>query len=961
MIPEAAVLVGEPSAEVREEGATRMVPSVEADAAPPSEPVVAAAPHALPIEPPLAAAVSAEAPVDTPPVRADAAPVLPALAAAAPPAEMPHGNTSEGLAEAPPVKADATPVLAEPVAAAPVDTPFETPRSEVGAPSLAAVANDLVPAGNPPAVMAATTAPVQVEALPEAPVQPAAPVMDGSTPLQNGDAPVAEAPPFDHTPPAETLQAPESAPATPVKSRAPRTRSTTRKSATAGKTTVVDTAAQPDAAVTAPLADVAAPTPVTQEAQPAAETLHLPGAADAPTGGELVSGPSPVPGPAGETAGDQVAAALPVQSDRPVDAGTGNGMAPAQPLDARVEASQIMLAGQQPAATAPAAEIEAPSEPVRPRPARRTTKRTASKAAPPREAAPEATDTAATSLEAATPAPQIAAGIPISVEQTPGPIDTPAGPEVPGPLSTPAAAETPSDGTSVAAASQVPAPGTDGGVEQTSLPLVAQADMPAAGEARPRIGQRPSFQNQQGRPAPTPRVAQPFNQRPVPPTPLPPQNDFNGQSDAQRGRRRRRRRGRGGLGNPPAPGMVANGQTTAPSQAPLPIQPPPVYEERVAPQPDFATQRLPVFEAEGMLDFLPNGEAFLREEDLRERSTDFLIGVRDIRRFDLRNGDSVRIEARQGRGRGPVTVERVISINDIPFERMRTRKRFEDLTPIYPDRMIKLETGQLPLTTRILDLFAPVGFGQRALIVSPPKAGKTTMLKNIGTGVLANYPNASLIVCLVGERPEEVTDLRMSLPRAIMFASSFDEDVERHGHLAEMALERARRLAEQGKDVVVLLDSITRLARAYNLGGGGGGRTLSGGMDATALTTARRIFGAARAIEQGGSLTIIATCLIDTGSRLDDVVYEEFKGTGNMELHLDRALAERRIFPAIDISRSGTRKEELLLDPQTLQFVVALRRRLAGSQAVQATERLIESLGKTPSNKVFFDLLSRAQ
>ncbi len=246
--------------------------------------------------------------------------------------------------------------------------------------------------------------------------------------------------------------------------------------------------------------------------------------------------------------------------------------------------------------------------------------------------------------------------------------------------------------------------------------------------------------------------------------------------------------------------------------------------------------------------------------------------------------------------------------------------------------------------------------------MSPPKAGKTTILKHIGQGVITNYPDASLILCLVGERPEEVTDLRMSLPKAIMFASSFDEEVERHGHLAEMALERAKRLAEQGKDVVVLLDSVTRLARAYNLGpSGGGSRTLSGGMDASALTTARRIFGAARAIEQGGSLTIIATCLVDTGSRLDDVVYEEFKGTGNMELHLDRALAERRIFPAIDITKSSTRKEELLLDPLTLQWVVLLRRRIAGTQSIQATEQFIDRLSKTPSNKVFLELLNRAQ
>jgi len=407
-----------------------------------------------------------------------------------------------------------------------------------------------------------------------------------------------------------------------------------------------------------------------------------------------------------------------------------------------------------------------------------------------------------------------------------------------------------------------------------------------------------------------------------------------------------------------APTVAPQGPTRSPSyQAPL-------TEER--PAQEFRMQQMPVVEYYGMLDFLHNGtEAYVRELDLRVRPTeDPLIGVRDIRRFDLRNGDIVRLEARPGRGRGSVQVERLISLNDQPYDEALKRPRFEDLTAIYPDRMITLETGQYPLTTRLLDLMAPIGFGQRALIVSPPKAGKTTLLKNIGQGVIANYPDASLILCLVGERPEEVTDLRGSLPQATMFASSFDEEVERHGHLAEMALERARRLAEQGRDVVVLLDSITRLARAYNLGPGGGGRTLSGGMDASALTTARRIFGAARAIEQGGSLTIIATCLVDTGSRLDDVVYEEFKGTGNMELHLDRGLAERRIFPAIDISRSSTRKEELLLDPETLRFVTLLRRRLAGvqnsAQAMAAAEQLIDRLAKTESNKAFFESFTRA-
>jgi transcription termination factor Rho len=497
-------------------------------------------------------------------------------------------------------------------------------------------------------------------------------------------------------------------------------------------------------------------------------------------------------------------------------------------------------------------------------------------------------------------------------------------------------------------------------IAQTPAPVVMGDQNSVAARqtgGQPRPAGQPRQPSHQPRPQQTPRQQQPSAPRIQAGQPA--QSQFGdaggGQNGDPRGRRRRRRRGRG----PTTMGAPTNGNVTIVNPTPAP--PPQPVEERPS-VPEFALQqRMPVFEVHGLLDFVPNGEAFLREDDLRVRTDDPLIGVRDIRRFDLRNGDTVQIEARPGRGRGPVTVERVLMVNEVPFDQMRTRKRFEDLTPIYPDRMMKLETGQQPITTRMLDMFAPVGFGQRALIVSPPKAGKTTILKHIGNGVTANYPDASLILCLVGERPEEVTDLRMSLPKAIMFASSFDEEVERHGHLAEMALERARRLAEQGKDVIVLLDSITRLARAYNLGGGSGGRTLSGGMDASALTTARRIFGAARAIEQGGSLTIIATCLVDTGSRLDDVVYEEFKGTGNMELHLDRGLAERRIFPAIDVSKSSTRKEELLLDPLALKWSTLMRRRMAGIQAAAATEQLIDRLSKTPSNKVFFDLLSRSQ
>lgn len=288
---------------------------------------------------------------------------------------------------------------------------------------------------------------------------------------------------------------------------------------------------------------------------------------------------------------------------------------------------------------------------------------------------------------------------------------------------------------------------------------------------------------------------------------------------------------------------------------------------------------------------------------------------------------------------------------------------FEKLTPIHPNRRITLETGREPVAPRLVDLFVPLGFGQRALVVSPPKAGKTTILRQIAAAVLANFPDASLFLCLVDERPEEVTEWRMEVqgPTVKLYASSFDQQLARHGRIVEQALSDAKRLVEQGKDVVILLDSLTRLARAHNLSsdmwsgprnqrGGYGSRTLSGGIDARALEVGRRVFGAARTLEEGGSLTIVASCLVETGSRLDEVVYEEFKGTGNLEIRLSRELADRRIFPAIDLAASSTRQEERLLSSSELRAMAILRRKLADLPRREITEQVLRLLEKTGSN-----------
>lgn len=371
--------------------------------------------------------------------------------------------------------------------------------------------------------------------------------------------------------------------------------------------------------------------------------------------------------------------------------------------------------------------------------------------------------------------------------------------------------------------------------------------------------------------------------------------------------------------------------------------------------------------AGGILETMNEGYGFLRQRDVsRGNQKDVYVSQSQVRRFALRTGDMV-----SGQVRPPKESERyfglirVEAVNGIDPDRARERSHFEDLTPIFPNQHIRLETTSNLLTSRLIDVLAPIGRGQRGLIVSPPKAGKTTVLKDIARGITSNYKDIHLMVALIGERPEEVTDVKRSVDGE-MFSSNFDEPVEDHCKVAELALERAKRLAESGQDVVLLLDSVTRLTRAYNLAVPTSGRTLSGGIDPVALYPPKRFYGAARKIEEGGSITIIATCLVDTGSRMDEVVYEEFKGTGNWELHLDRRLAERRVFPAIDIQRSGTRREELLLDEATMRQVILLRRMVAlitsdGVQATDATEKVIEQLAKTKDNAEFLSMLNKRE
>ena len=400
----------------------------------------------------------------------------------------------------------------------------------------------------------------------------------------------------------------------------------------------------------------------------------------------------------------------------------------------------------------------------------------------------------------------------------------------------------------------------------------------------------------------------------------------------------------------------------------------------VRPAATYTERDVPTEKVSGILDSMPEGHGFLRPKYIPS-DRDVYISLSQIRRFNLRSGDFV-----EGAARPPKDNERYFGLLQVdtvngenaekfvvdPSSRSAKIKRvkFEDLTAIYPNRLLKLETGKFPLSQRVIDLISPIGFGQRGLVVSPPKAGKTTILKEIAAGITANHPEVVLMAVLVGERPEEVTDLSRSI-KGDVIASNFDEPADAQTTAAEVALERAKRLVEMGKDVVILLDSITRLGRAYNLAVPPSGRTLSGGFDPVALFPAKKFLGAARNCEEGGSLTIIGTALVDTGSRMDDLIYEEFKGTGNMELHLDRTQAERRVFPAIDIESSGTRQEHLMFEEPTNESssdgsvsksptykkMVVMRRMLSMLQASERTEVFLERLSKMESNSEFLSSL----
>ena len=361
---------------------------------------------------------------------------------------------------------------------------------------------------------------------------------------------------------------------------------------------------------------------------------------------------------------------------------------------------------------------------------------------------------------------------------------------------------------------------------------------------------------------------------------------------------------------------------------------------------------------EGILEVLPDGYGFLRGENYLSTPKDVYISPIQIRRFKLDKGDKVKGIARLPKeGEKFPALIYVGEVNGESPEKAYRRQKFDDLTPIYPDERIRLETVPNEYAMRIIDLMSPIGKGQRGMIVAPPKVGKTTLLKKIANSITTNNPEIELIVLLIDERPEEVTDMRRSIKGDVIY-STFDELPEHHVKVAEMVLERAKRLTEQKKDVVILLDSITRLARAYNLSIPSSGRTLSGGLDPSALHKPKKFFGAARNIENGGSLTILATALIETGSRMDDVIFEEFKGTGNMEVHLDRKLSEKRIFPAIDINKSGTRREELLLTPKELETVFALRKAMSTMSVADVTEELITQMVATKNNNEFLDKMS---
>ena len=388
----------------------------------------------------------------------------------------------------------------------------------------------------------------------------------------------------------------------------------------------------------------------------------------------------------------------------------------------------------------------------------------------------------------------------------------------------------------------------------------------------------------------------------------------------------------------------------------------PELQENTQPIPDTLEQQGAI-SGSGVLDIIEDGFGFLRRERYLPGPLDVYVSASQIRRFGLRQGDQVAGQIRPPKDHEHYAgLLRVEAVNGLDPEAAKHRPHFESLTPVFPREQFNLETVQANLSGRLINLVAPIGRGQRGLIVAPPKAGKTVLLKSIANSITQNHPDVHLLIALIGERPEEVTDLRRSV-HAEVVSSTFDEPTQAHTRLAEMVLERAKRLVEGGRDVVVLLDSLTRLSRAYNLAVEPSGRSLSGGLDPAALVPPKRFFGAARKIEEGGSLTIVATVLVDTGSRMDDVIYEEFKGTGNMELVLNRKLAERRIFPAIDIALSGTRREELLYDDKTYRAVIVMRRMfstLSDQRGIEAMEAILQQMSKTSNNAEFLATLSKS-
>ena len=370
----------------------------------------------------------------------------------------------------------------------------------------------------------------------------------------------------------------------------------------------------------------------------------------------------------------------------------------------------------------------------------------------------------------------------------------------------------------------------------------------------------------------------------------------------------------------------------------------------------------PVEPGSGVLELHPNGYGFLRNPDnnyTREMTDPFVPGSM-IEKYGLREGVLINGMVQAGRRQQGPRLREITDVDGMPPDDYKNVKSFDELTPINPEYWLKLEVGPEPLTTRVMDLLTPLGKGQRALIVAPPRTGKTILLQHISLGISTNFPDVKLIVLLIDERPEEVTDMKRAVKGEVV-ASSLDRDVESHVRLSQLVVERCKRLAEMGKDVVMLMDSITRLARAFNKWVGNTGRTMSGGVDIKAMDIPKKLFATARLFEEGGSLTIVGTALIDTGSRMDELIFQEFKGTGNMELVLDRKLADRRVWPAIDISQSGTRREEKLLSPETLRAVTMLRRTLSTMHPVDAMEQLTAKLAKFKSNQEFIDLISAAK